>query len=143
MSAREVDDVAATAAGVTGLRAGVGAVTRWRAAGAGAATVGGSAAVVASLAGAVAACGGVVFGTALRAIGRALGSGTFDFVCPSVTCADTPAASVGLIAKTVDKAVDNKAVDNRAVDKTVDRNAVARAKEVTAVLRGESLDRLG
>jgi len=139
MSAREVDDVAATAAGVTGLRAGVGAVTRWRAAGAGAATVGGSAAVVASLAGAVAACGGVVFGTALRAIGRALGSGTFDFVCPSVTCADTPAVSVRLIAK----AVDNKAVDNRAVDKTVDRNAVARAKEVTAVLRGESLDRLG
>jgi len=64
-----------------------------------------------------------------------------------VACADTPAASVGLIAKTVDKAVDNKAVDNKAVDKTVDkavdRNAVARAKEVTAVLRGESLDRLG
>jgi hypothetical protein len=66
----------------------------------------------------------------------------FDFACPSVACAGAPAASVGLIAKPVrNKAID-RAVD-KTVDKAVDRNAVARAKEVTAVLCGESLDRLG
>jgi hypothetical protein len=121
MSAREVDDVAATAAGVTVLRAGVGAVTRWRAGGAGA----GNAAVVVSLAAAVAAWGGGVFGTPLRAIGRALGNGTLDLADPSVARAGMPAASARLIAKTVD----------RTVDKAVDRDEVARAKVVTAVLR--------
>jgi hypothetical protein len=51
--------------------------------------------------------------------------------------------SVRLIAKVIDNtAVVDRAVD-RIVDKAVDRNAVARAKEVTAVLRGESPDRLG
>src|SRR5882724_9825275 len=141
MSAREVDVVAATAAGVTGLRAGVGWVTRCRAGAAGAATGGGKVAVVAPLAGAVAAAGGIVFGTTLRAIGRALGNGTLAFACPSaaldLACpsaagAGRPIASVRLTAKTVDRA---------AVDRAVDRKAVARANRVTTFLRGESSGR--
>jgi hypothetical protein len=106
-------------------------VTRWRAGGADAAT--GEAAVVASLAAAVAAWAGGVFATALRTIGRALGSGTLDLACPSVAHAGMPAASARLTARAVDKAA----------DKAANRNAVARAKVVTAVLCGESLDRLG
>src|SRR5258708_7520424 len=151
MSAREVDVVVATAAGVTGLRAGVGWVTRCRAGAAGAATGGGRVAVVAPLAGAVAAAGGIVFGTTLRAIGRALGNGTFalvwpsaplafawpsaalDLACPSAAGAGRPIASVRLTAKTVDRA----AVDRAAVDRAVDRKAVARANRVTTFLRGE------
>ena len=58
-------------------RAGVGAVTRWRAGGAGAATGAGNAAVVVSLAAAVAAWGGGVFGHVLGSrpppCGRAAG----------------------------------------------------------------------
>jgi len=129
MSAREVDVVAATAAGVTGLRAGVGEVTRWRAGEAGAATGAGNTTGAVALAAEVAAGGGAVFGTALRAIGRALGNGTLDLACGSAASAGMLTASVRLIAKTVDRAVDC--------------NAVERAKEVTAFLRGESFGRLG
>jgi hypothetical protein len=116
MSACEVDDVAATAAGVTGLRAGVGAVTRRRTGGTGPARggCGGAAAVVAvggtSFAAAVAAgacgAGGLDFGTTLRATGRGFGSGIFDFAGAVAAHADTPNASVRLAAITVDKAVD-------------------------------------
>jgi hypothetical protein len=120
ISARDVDDVAATAAGVTGLRAGVGAATLWRAAGAGAAgtdiVVGGL-----SLAAAVAAGGGVVFGTTLRAIGLDLGSGTF--------AGDVAASAAG---------IDKPSASARPVARVVDRNAAARIKGATAFLRGES-----
>jgi hypothetical protein len=72
----------------------------------------------------------MVFGTVLRAIGRAFGNGTtLDLGCGSFAEADMLAVNIRLIA--------------RAVDRAVDRNTVARAKEVTAVLRGESLGRLG
>jgi len=120
MSAREVDDVAATAAGVTGFRAGVGAATRWRAGGAGAA---GTDIVIGGLsrAAAVAAGGGLVFGTTVRAIGRARGIGTFAFEA---------AASAG--------GADKLAASTRPVASTVDRNAAARIKRATAFLRGES-----
>jgi len=102
------------------------------------------------VAGAVAAAGGIVFGTTLRAIGRALGNGTFalvwpsatlafawpsaalDLACPSAAGAGRPIASVRLTAKTVDRA---------AVDRAVDRKAVARANRVTTFLRGESSGR--
>src|SRR5580658_5024331 len=65
ISSFDVDELAAIAAGATGLRAGVGLATRWRTAGAGAAIAGGSEVIVLSLAGAVAGEGGVVFGTVL------------------------------------------------------------------------------
>src|SRR5689334_12562031 len=64
-SALEVEDVAATAAGMTARRVGVGAVTRWRAAGAGVATGGGA--------------GAVAGGTVWRATGRSLGTGKLCF----------------------------------------------------------------
>jgi hypothetical protein len=152
MSARDVDVVAATAAGAVVLRAGVGEVTRWRAGGAGAASGGGKVAVLlTSLAGAVAACGGAVFGTTLRAIGRALGSGTPDLASDlaadlaSVLCWDffsvlgrPSTASTGK-ARPVTTADANAA--DKTVDNAVDRNAVAREIRVTAVFRGESVDR--
>ena len=75
----EVEEVCATAAGVTGFRAGVGAVTRWRAGGAGAATGGGRIGVATSRAAAVAAGGGLLWGTTLRTTGRAFGIGTLCF----------------------------------------------------------------
>jgi hypothetical protein len=125
ISARDVDAVAATAAGVTGLRAGVGEVTRARAGGAGEAAGGVSTTGVVALAAAVAAAGGVVFGTMLRATGRALGNGTLDLAGPSAAGAGMPMTSVRLSAR------------------AVERDAVARAKGVTAFLRSESFDRQG
>jgi hypothetical protein len=67
---------------------------------------------------------GVVLGTALRAIGRGLGNGTFLGVAQaSPANADNPTASA------------------RHVVSAVDRNATARLDGVTAFLRGESFNR--
>jgi len=138
----EVDDVAATAAGVTGLRAAGTAC--WRVAGAkagagkacagkacageacaGAACVGeaGTIWVGATAAVLTAAAAGVVLGTALRAIGRGFGSGTFGLAQASTDMADSPTASA------------------RPVASAVDRHAAARAEDFTAFLcGGESFD---
>src|SRR5579871_936004 len=84
MSSLDVAEVAATAAGATCLRVWVGAVTFWRAGGAGAAIGGGKEGEASSRAGAVAACGGTVGGTELRATGRAWGFGTSCFFSDAV-----------------------------------------------------------
>src|SRR5579872_1003676 len=84
LSLCEVDEVAATAAGVTGLRGGIaGSPARSRGAGA----IGTAEAMLAVIFGAAAlaavgdrftgAAAGIVLGTTLRAIGRGLGRGTF------------------------------------------------------------------
>src|SRR5216684_216197 len=93
VSACEVDDVAATAAGVTGLRAGGGKAACWRVAGAiaaGAAVVTG-AVFLAELAGAI-----------LREIGRGLGNGTFALAEASPAKIENPIASTRLVANAVD-----------------------------------------
>jgi hypothetical protein len=72
---------------------------------------------------------GVVFGTTLRAIGRGLGSGTFDVAGWVAACAD----SVRLVANADAK------TNGNTVDMAVDRRRGARAKADTAFLRGESL----
>jgi hypothetical protein len=64
---------------MTARRAGVGAVTRWRTAGAGAATGGGSDGEASSRAGAVAATGGTAGGAEWPATGRSLGIGKLCF----------------------------------------------------------------
>jgi hypothetical protein len=127
LSVCEVDDVAATAAGVTGLRGGGGRAACWRVAGA---KAGGTAAAGAGAANAVApgatflaAAAGTVLGTTLRAIGRGFGSGTFGVADASIAQADHPTASTRLVAK------------------AVDRNAAARGDRVTTFLRGESFNR--
>ena len=96
-------DVAAMAAGVPDLRTGVGAVTRCRAGGAGAATVGDSGAPALSRPGAVAGEGGVVFGTTSRATGREFGSGGLPFAAVlsdgfSAACFGAGLSVVGLAA---------------------------------------------
>src|SRR5215472_7749434 len=78
-SSLDVLDVAATAAGGPNLRAGVGAVTRCRTGGAGAATGDDSGVVEVCRPGAVAGEGGVVFGTTLCATGREFGCGGLSF----------------------------------------------------------------
>src|SRR3981189_2498127 len=75
VSAWDVDDVAATAAVAGGVRAG-GKAACWRVAGARAGAAGALVAAGAVVLSAVFAAG-VVLGTALRAIGRGLGNGTF------------------------------------------------------------------
>jgi hypothetical protein len=123
VSACEVDDVAATAAGGGGWRAGAGGKAAcWRVAGsiAGAAGVDPAGDAV-FLAAVFVAC--VVFGTTLRAIGRGFGSGTFGLAAASAVHADNPTASARLVAR------------------AVDRKAAARAGRVTALLRGESFNR--
>jgi hypothetical protein len=66
----------------------------------------------------------VVFGTALRAIGRGFGNGTFALAAKaSAANADNPTASV------------------RLAPKAVHRIAVARANGVTALFPGESGNR--
>src|SRR6185312_256796 len=123
-SACEVVAVAATAADGGGWRGGSAAC--WRVAG--------------SMAGAKWRAAGwpdllaffaveVVFGTALRAIGRDFGSGTFGFVAAPAASAGQPIASPRPAA--------------RAVDKAIERNAAACADRVTAFLRGESFNVLG
>jgi hypothetical protein len=145
VSACEVDDVAATAAG-GGLRAGAGGnAACWRAAGAKAgagvaagaiflaaaftagAWVGAGVAAGAIFLAAVLVAGAVflveTLGTTLRAIGRGFGSGTVGVAQASAANTDNPTASAKLVAN------------------AVDRNAAARNDGVTAFLRGESLNR--
>jgi hypothetical protein len=122
VSAREVEDVAATAAGVGGLRAvGGGKAACWRVAGA---IAGAGKAWAAVFAAAVVEAVLTVFflGTTLRAIGRGLGSGTFDLAAASAAQADNPTASARVVAI------------------AVDCNAAARADWVTAFLCDESRD---
>src|SRR5437868_7696812 len=128
LSACEVDDVAATAAGGGGLRAcSGGRAACWRVAGAmwGAAGIDiGAGAVVLA---AVLAAGTLVLleilGTTLRAIGRGFGNGTSGLAQASPADTDNATASVRLVAN------------------AVDRNAATREDGVTAFLRGESLNR--
>ena len=146
VSACEVDDVAATAAGTTGLRAGGGKAACWCVAGARAR--GGEAAAAA---GAVFLAEVVllevllsavlllelllldvlllegllleVLGTTLRAIGRGFGRGTFGLAQASAANPDSPTASARLVAR------------------AFDRSAAAREDGFTAFLRGESFNR--
>jgi hypothetical protein len=115
VSACEVDDVAANAAGAGGLRAvGGGNAACWRVAGriaAGAATAGREDEFFAAVFAA-----GVVLGTTLRAIGRGFGSGMLGLADASVAHTANPTASA------------------RVVVIAVDRNAAARAEGVTAFL---------
>src|ERR1700722_11387179 len=122
VSACEVDDVAATAAGVGGMRAGGGGNTAcWRVAGRIAAAAGGVAAAgrEGEFFAAVLAAG-VVLGTTLRAIGRGFGSGILGLAEGSVAHTATPTASAKVVVI------------------AVDRNADARAEGVTAFLGVES-----
>ena len=127
LSACDVEDVAATAAGATCLRGGKAAC--WRVAGARTGGAGAGAAAAAGAAGAgVWAAGALVcavdFGTTLRAIGRGFGSGTFGFAQASKGKAASPTASA------------------RPVASAVDRKAAARAEEITVFLcGGESFNR--
>jgi hypothetical protein len=123
VSACEVDDVVATAAGVGGLRAvGGGNAACWRVAGAIAGADKAWAAVFAAGVAAAVLVGVFFLGTTLRAIGRGLGSGTFDLAEASAAQADNPTASARVVAI------------------AVDCNAAARADWVTAFLCGESRD---
>jgi hypothetical protein len=107
------------AAGTVGLRAGGGGKAAcWRVAGA---MTGAIRAVV------LAVALGVVLGTALRAIGRGFGNGTLGLVAASAAHVDNPKLSATASARLVTRAVD--------------RNALARADRVTALLRGESFNR--
>jgi len=134
LSACEVDDVAATAAVATGLRA-AGSAACWRVAGAKAGAEAGAgmgAGETGAVAAAAACCGGfagvrlagVVLGTILRAIGRGLGNGTFGLAEASTEMADSPTASARLVAS------------------ALDRNAAGRTERITAFLcGGESFTR--
>src|SRR5207244_3176095 len=132
LSACDVEDVAATAAGATCLRGG-GKVACWR--GAGARTGGAGAAAAAGAAGAAAvgvwaAVGGLLWAadteTTLRAIGRGFGRGTFGLAQAAQGRAASPTASARLVAN------------------AVDRKAAARAEGITAFLCGdESFNRSG
>src|ERR1700694_1002652 len=140
LSACEVDDVAATAAGVGGWRAGGGGrAACWRVAGA---IAGAAVATGAVILAAVFAADAVVLavvvvlvevvflaevvflmevlGTTLRAIGRGFGNGTFGFAQACPASADNPSASARLVAR------------------AVDRDAAARSDGVTAFPDGES-----
>src|SRR5713226_1487694 len=124
LSACEVDDVAAIAAGAGGLRAGGGGKAAClRVAGSitGATAAGG--AILAAVPAAGAAVLAAVLGTTLRAIGRGFGNGTFGLAQASAATADNPSASPRLVAK------------------AVDRNVAAREDGVTMFLRGESINR--
>jgi hypothetical protein len=129
VSACEVDDVAATAAGAGGLRAGGGgkaACLRVAGSIAGAAGAGATTGAV-FLASVFVAARMVVLvealGAMLRAIGRGFGNGTFGMAQASAATADNTTASARLVAK------------------AVDRNAAAREDGGTAFLRGESFNR--
>src|SRR5207247_4348466 len=129
LSACDVEDVAATAAGATCLRGG-GKAACWRVAGArtggaGAGAAGGAGAGAAGAAGAAAAwaAGAALvraadLGATLRAIGRGFGRGTFGLAQASRGNAASPTASARLVAS------------------AVDRKAAARAEGITAFLCG-------
>src|SRR5258707_12034225 len=100
-----VDDVVATAAGVTCLRGG-GRAACWRVAGAKEGAAGATASGVGAAATGPAAAGCVAagcLGKALRAIRRGFGNGTFGLAQDSTASADRPAASARLIPKEVDR----------------------------------------
>ncbi len=124
-SCLEVEEVAATAAGVIGFRSG--AMTRWCGGRAGAAAGGGSAAVLVSLTFsftfslAAVAADGVDLGTMLRATGLGRGIGTFFLVCP-------------FSAASADMATANVRPDANAIIRAVDRVKLMRASWVTAFL---------
>jgi hypothetical protein len=129
VSACEVVDVAATAAGAGGLRAGGGgkaACLRVAGSIAGAAGAGATRGAV-FLASVFVAARTVVLvealGAMLRAIGRGFGNGTFGVAQASAATADNTTASARLVAN------------------AVDRNAAAREDGGTAFLRGESFNR--
>jgi hypothetical protein len=125
LSACEVVEVAATAAGVTGFRADIAGARGGGANGAvavaWASSSGPAAAVFCNFLsdglGAAGAMAAVVAGTTLRAIGRGFGSGTFG-----------PAWA----------GIENAAASARHVAKAVERKAAARTLRVTAFSRGES-----
>lgn len=109
------------AAGVTGFRAaGGGNDACWRVAGAIAAleadgfAAGAAAVFVFGVFGAGVFGAAVVLGATLRAIGRALGRGTFDLVVGVLADTDDPMTSASIVAM------------------AVERNAAARADEITA-----------
>ena len=145
VSAFEVDEVAATAAGATCLRSGRAGAARGRDGKTGAIAGAGVGPGPVSLAigvstGAAAVATAVILpgvllltvillavelGTKLRAIGRGFGRGTLGLAAQAfVASADNPTASVRLVAK------------------AVDRNAAARTRRFTAFLRCESFNRL-
>jgi len=111
-SACGVDEVAATAAGTDGLRAGGGgSAACWRVAGAMIGATGAEALVALPFLVVFAARSAVfveVWGTTLRAIGRGFGNGTFVLAETFEAHADNPVASVRLVTRAVDKAVDRK-----------------------------------
>jgi hypothetical protein len=116
VSAREVDDVAATAAGVDGLRAGGGTAACWRVAGVRTAAAGAAAAVsLAAVFGPDTVFFAAVLGATWRAIGRGFGNGTFGLAHASAAQADKPTVSTRLVAN------------------AVDRNAAVREDEVTGI----------
>ena len=125
VSACEVDDVAAIAAGTCGLRAG--GVACWRVAGSSAGAGVERLAAGVALGKAPGKATDKVLGTTLRAIGRDFGSGTLGLLAACAVHADNPEVS----AK----------ASTRLVAKAVDRKAAARAVGVTAFLRGESFNR--
>jgi len=108
-SACGVDEVAATAAGTDGLRAGGGgSAACWRVAGA---MIGATEAMALAFLVVFAARSAVfveVWGTTLRAIGRGFGNGTFVLAEAFEAHADNPIASVRLVTRAVDKAVGRK-----------------------------------
>src|SRR5437016_5053184 len=127
LSACDVEDVAATAAGATCLRGG-GKAACWRVAGARTGGAGAGAAGAAGAAAAWAAGAALVraadLGATLRAIGRGFGRGTFGLAQASRGNAASPTASARLAAS------------------AVDRKAAARAEGITAFLcGGESFNR--
>jgi hypothetical protein len=81
---------------------------------------------------------GVVLGTTLRAIGRSLGSGTFGLVAASAAQVDNPEANT---PKVKTRKAKTRRASTRLVAVAVDRNALARADRVTALLCGESFNR--
>src|SRR5262245_30962111 len=121
LSACEVDEVAATAAGVMGLRAatdgGRGGAPSGVAGPACAVRTGAAVVLLSALFGAAGVIADVVTGMTWRAIGRGFGSGILG-------AASTEPDSIVASARHVAKAVD--------------RNAAARTVRVTAFLRGES-----
>src|SRR6188508_2645706 len=102
LSACDVEDVAATAAGATCLRGG-GRAACWRVAGAsnGGAGVGAATAATGAWVADVPGCaadGAVDLGTTLRAIGRGFGRGTLGFAQASSGNTASPTASARLVA---------------------------------------------
>jgi hypothetical protein len=123
----DVDEVAAIAAGATGFCDEAGSIARWWRAGGTDAAAGDEPGETAAVCRAIeeVARAGVVAAVALRAIGRGFGSGILDFSGACAAGAESPSASIKLVARTVDKAVD--------------RMRGAGVKAGTGVLCGESL----